>query len=104
MTLKNTYADQSSVGESSNFVSEIIPFLLKGDSGRKVSMPNDLQEFDQLMKTLELSDYGISNLSSAGNRRVTSMTWYPNPTRLILAPANVFGTIGRILNLIIFFC
>ncbi|EFX79300.1 hypothetical protein DAPPUDRAFT_319557 [Daphnia pulex] len=68
MTLKNTFADQSSVDESSDFVRGIIPFLEKGDSYERVSMPNDLQEFVQLMKTLQLSDDGISSLSSTGNR------------------------------------
>ncbi|XP_046651661.1 WD repeat-containing protein 76-like isoform X2 [Daphnia pulicaria] len=94
MTLKNTYADQSSVDESSDFVRGIIPFLENGDSYERVSMPNDLQEFVQLMKTLQLSDDGISSLSSTGNRMITSMTWHPNPTRLILASANVSGTLG----------
>jgi hypothetical protein len=102
MTLKNTYADQSSVDESSDFIRGIIPFLENGDSYERVSMPNDLQEFVQLMKTLQLSDDGISSLSSTGNRRITPMTWHPNPTRLILASANVSGTLGRIFNLIIF--
>lgn len=97
--MKNTYVDQSSVDESSDFIRRIIPFLQNGDSDERVSMPNDLQEFIQLMKTLELSEDGIASLSSCGKNRITSMSWHPNPTRLFLASANVFGTIGRIHNL-----
>nr|CAH0112228.1 unnamed protein product [Daphnia galeata] len=94
LTLKNTYVDQSSVDESADFVRGILPFLQNGDSDERVSIPNDLQEFVQLMKTLELSDDGIASLSSGGRSRITSMAWHPNPERFILASANVFGTIG----------
>ena len=100
LTLKNTYVDQSSVDESADFVRRILPFLRSGDSDERVSMSNDLQEFVQLMKTLELSGDGIASLSSGGRSRITSMAWHPNPARFILASANVFGTIGNNRNLI----
>ena len=90
VTLGNTYVDQSSVDDSSRFVSDITPFLEKDESS--VSSPNDLNEFVNLVKSFDVSADGMVTVLP---KKITSLCWHPNTSRLLLAVGDVTGSIGK---------
>lgn len=89
VTLSNSYVDQGSIEESTNFVAELLPFLVKEEP--KVVESSSIEDFVQSIKAFELNDMGQVIES---NQRICSLAWHYNALRPILAIGSSKGTIG----------
>lgn len=83
--------DQSSLDESSIFVKEITPFLEKNESGVSGFVRNDLKEFVDLLKSFDVS---TDDVNTVVPKKINSLAWHPNTSRLLLAVGDITGSIG----------
>ena len=91
LTFENTYADKSLAGESSRFLKEVTPFLTRTNAEDGVQVQKSNDEFINTMRTLKLS----SSVSIV-QQKITSFTWHPNFSKLLLAAGDASGSIGKI--------